>query len=63
VSAAVQSLDVTGPVTFVSAGLAADGLGHAVVVDVLSGALWTGDCGPPVDRVLAGMSGRRTERC
>jgi hypothetical protein len=63
VSAAPQVLDVQGPVTFESSGLAADGLPHAGVVDVLSGAIWTGDCGAPLDRVLGGMSRRRTVRC
>ena len=55
-SAGPQVLDVVGPVSFESAGLAADGLPHAVVVDVLSGALWSGDCGPALDRTLAGIS-------
>jgi hypothetical protein len=33
------------------------------VADVLSGAIWTGDCGPPLDWVLGGMTRRRTVRC
>jgi hypothetical protein len=36
---------------------------HAAVADVLTGQLWTGDCGPALDRVLGGISGRRTARC